>query len=139
MRAPEHARALWRYALSGAVATGSHYALMGGLVEVAAWPAGIASVAGATLGAGVAYGLNRAWTFAGHGVPHRHALPRFLAVAGAGALLNGALVWAGTAALGWHWLAAQAVATLAVLVASYAANRRWSFPGQGSSPASGLR
>ncbi len=120
-------RGLSRYAVAGGVATAAHYALMAGLVEVGRWPAGPASVAGAALGAAVGYGLNRAWTFAGHDVPHRQALPRFLAVAGAGALLNGGLVWAGTAALGWHWLAAQAAATLAVLLGGYAANRHWAF------------
>jgi len=131
--AREHARALGRYAVTGGMATASHYALMAGLVEAAGWPAGLASVAGATLGAALAYVLNRAWTFAGSSVPHRQALPRFLAVAAIGALLNGGLVWAGTAALGWHWLAAQAAATLIVLLGGYTANRRWSF----SSPAPG--
>lgn len=139
MSAAAHARGLWRYAVAGAVATASHYALMGALVEAAHWPAALASGAGATLGAVVAYGLNRAWTFAGSGVPHRQALPRFLAVAGAGALANATVVWAGTAGLGWHWLAAQAAATLAVLLASYAANRRWSFSSAGPGASSGLR
>lgn len=122
-----HMRGLWRYTATGGAATASHYALMAALVEAGDWPAGPASVAGATLGAVVAYGLNRTWTFAGQEVSHRRALPRFLAVAGAGALVNGCLVWAGTAALGWHWLGAQALATLAVLLAGYAANRNWSF------------
>ena len=120
-------RGLSRYAVSGGVATASHYALMAGLVELGRWPAGLASVIGAALGALVAYGLNRAWTFAGHETSHRRALPRFFAVAGAGALLNGVGVWVGTAALGWHWLAAQVVSTLTVLVAGYFANRHWSF------------
>ncbi|MFM7533324.1 MAG: GtrA family protein [Rubrivivax sp.] len=122
-----HTRALSRYAAAGALATASHYLLMGALVELGGWPAGLGALAGATLGAGVSYGLNRAWTFAGHPAPHREAMPRFLAVAGCGALLNGLLVWAGTAWLGWHWLAAQAFATLLVLLASYAANRHWTF------------
>lgn len=123
----EHARGLWRYTVAGGVATASHYVLMGALVEVCAWPAGLASVAGALLGAVVGYGLNRTWTFAGHATPHRQALQRFLVVAAVGALLNGALVWAGTMALGWHWLVAQAVATGLVLLAGYAANRLWTF------------
>lgn len=123
----QHLRSLWRYTVAGGVATAAHYALMGGLVELAAWPAGFASVAGAWLGAIIGYGLNRTWTFAGHAAPHRQALPRFLVVAAVGALLNGALVWAGTMALGWHWLVAQAVATGLVLLAGYAANRLWTF------------
>lgn len=122
-----HARGLSRYAVAGGLATACHYLLMGALVEAGSWPAGPAAIAGAGLGAFVSYGLNRSWTFPGHATPHREALPRFLAVAGAGAVVNGLLVWAGTAALGWHWLAAQAVATLLVLVAGYAANRYWTF------------
>ena len=115
----------------GGLATAAHYLLMGALVELRAWPAALASVSGATLGALVGYVLNSRWTFAGHAVAHRRALPRFLAVAAAGALLNGALVWIGTAALGWHWLAAQCAATAFVLVAGYAINRRWAFSNAG--------
>ena len=122
-----HLRGLSRYTLAGGVATASHILLMGVLIEAGGWPPGLASMAGAALGAVVGYGLNRAGTFAGHDVPHRQALARFLAVAGVGALLNGALVWASTASLGWHWLAAQAAATLIVLLAGYSANRHWSF------------
>lgn len=122
-----HLRGLSRYTVAGGMATASHVLLMGTLVEARDWSPALASVAGAALGAAVSYGLNRTWTFAGHDVPHRQALPRFLAVASVGALLNGALVWVGTAALGAHWLLAQAVATLVVLLAGYAANHRWSF------------
>lgn len=122
-----HARALPRYVLAGGVATASHYLLMAVLVEARRWPAGAAAVAGAALGALVAYALNRQWVFGGQGVPHGHALPRFLAVAAAGALLNGLLVWCGTVALGVHWLAAQVAATLVVLGFGYVANRHWSF------------
>lgn len=122
-----HLRGLSRYTVAGGVATASHVVLMGVLVEARGWLPALASIAGAALGAAVAYVLNRAWTFAAHDVPHRQALPRFLAVAGAGALLNGALVWVGTAVLGAHWLLAQAVATLVVLLASYTVNQRWSF------------
>ena len=122
-----HLRGLSRYTLAGGVATASHILLMGVLIEAGGWPPGLATMAGAALGAVVGYGLNRAWTFASHDVPHRQALPRFLAVAGVGALLNGALVWLGTAALGAHWLLAQAAATLVVLGVGYAANHHWSF------------
>lgn len=118
---------LSRYTAAGAVATTFHYLSMAALIELARWPAGFAAMAAAPLGALVSYVLNRSWTFAGHAVPHRHALPRFLAVAGAGVVLNVVLVWTGTAMLGWHWLAAQAVATLAVLLMGYAANHCWTF------------
>lgn len=127
MAATGHALALRRYVIAGGLATASHYALMAVLVEHRQWLAGPAAVAGAALGALVAYMLNRRWVFAGKGVPHRHALPRFLAVAAAGALLNGSLVWFGTGVLGWPWLAAQAMATVLVLGFGFVANRNWSF------------
>jgi putative flippase GtrA len=54
-------------------------------------------------------------------------LPRFLAVAALGAATSAALVHAGTAWLGLHYLVPQAVATALVLFAGYRLNRRWSF------------
>ena len=85
-----------------------------------------ASTAGAIVGAAVNYLLNHRFTFASSAA-HGRALPRFAAVAAGGIALN-ALVLAGMLALvGPHYLVAQVVATLAVLVAGYLANRAWTF------------
>ena len=85
-----------------------------------------ASTAGAVVGAGVNYLLNHRYTFASREA-HGRALPRFAAMAAGGVALN-ALVVAGMLALvGPHYLVAQVVATLAVLVAGYLANRAWTF------------
>lgn len=43
-----------------------------------------------------------------------------------GALINGSLVWVGTA-LGLHYLLAQVAATALVVVLSYHLNNRWTF------------
>lgn len=117
---------LLRYALVGAAATASHWALLALLVERAGAPAAPASAAGALLGAGVAYAGNRQLTFRDSTAAHRVALPRFLLVAALGALANAVIVYLGTAA-GWHYLAAQALATLSVLLGGYGVNRRWTF------------
>ncbi len=85
-----------------------------------------ASLSGYVAGAVINYALNYAVTFASQR-PHREAAPRFFAVAGLGLVLNLAIVallhhWAA-----WHPLAAQLIATLLCLLATYALNARWSF------------
>jgi putative flippase GtrA len=127
MQETGRSRTLPRYVLAGGVATASHYLLMTVLVEMQRWPAGRAATAGAALGALVAYRLNQRWVFGDRVVPDRRALPRFLAVAGAGAVLNGLLVWLGTALLHLPWLAAQSATTVALVGLAYLANRDWSF------------
>jgi putative flippase GtrA len=117
---------LLRYTIVGASATAAHWGLLALLVEKMGAAAAPASAAGALLGAGVAYAGNRGLTFRGTTVSHRVALPRFLLVAAAGAAANAGIVYVGTAA-GWHYLAAQALATLTVLLVGYGVNRKWTF------------
>lgn len=120
-----HAR-FWRYGLIGAVATGAHYALLATLVAGAWARPGAASAFAAGVGAIVAYLLNRRYTF-GAAAPHRQALPRFLLAATLGAAGNGLIVWGASAAWGWHYLAAQALATVTILFLTFQLNRRWAF------------
>lgn len=116
---------LFRYAAVGGVATGCHYVVLVGLVEGAGLNATTATFIGACVGACVAFLGQRAITFAGR--PRSpNALPRFLVVAGMGAVLNSAIVWAGSAA-GLHYLIAQPIATLLVVYLTYHLNRTWSF------------
>lgn len=116
----------WRYGLVGAGATGVHYALFIALVEGTGTLPGPASAFAAGVGALVAYRLNRQYTF-GAVAPHRRALPRFLFTATLGAAANGVIVWQASAVLGWHYLAAQALATGAILSLTFQLNRRWTF------------
>lgn len=116
-----------RYSLTGVAATALHYAVLLALVELLAAPAAPAAGIGALCGAALAYLGNRHFTFQGSAATHQQALPRFLLVALAGAALNSLIVWAGTQALGWHYLAAQALATLVVLALGYQLNRSWTF------------
>lgn len=116
---------LLHYIAVGSVATGSHYAVLVGLVEVVGLSATAATFIGACAGAGVAFVGQRAITFASR--PRTPAaLPRFLAVAALGAALNSAVVWLGTAA-GLHYLAAQLIATMLVVYLTYHLNSVWSF------------
>lgn len=114
------------YALVGLFATAVHYLVLVMLVELAGVEASLAAATGAVAGALAAYAGNRRFTFASRAA-HTRALPRFLAVAAAGAAASAAIVHAGTAWLGLHYLVPQAAATLLVLVAGFTLNRRWSF------------
>ncbi|MBC7719287.1 MAG: GtrA family protein [Chitinophagaceae bacterium] len=115
------------YLVAGGLATAVHYLVLLVLVEGFGWAAASAAVVGALLGAAASYVMNRWLTFSGTLVRHTLAVPRFLLVAGVGAALNGALVWAGVHVLAWHYMAAQAAATLVVLGLTYRLNRFWTF------------
>lgn len=115
------------YTLAGGIATAVHYAVLLVMVEALGFSAATSAAVGALVGAAVSYLVNRHMTFPGTTARHQQAVPRFLAVALAGAALNGALVWAGVHLLAWHYLAAQAMATLVVLGLTYRLNRSWTF------------
>lgn len=116
-----------RYLAVGAAATGVHWAVLALAVEAAGSPPWLASGLGAAVGAQVAFGLNRRFTFDGGRVGFG-AWWRFMGTAAAGALLGMAIVAAGVA-LGVHYLAAQALATAVGVVLTFWINRRWSFGG----------
>lgn len=115
-----------RYAGAGAIGTAAHYAVLLALVQWLSVGVVIGSTVGAIVGAGINYALNHRFTFASRQAHHR-ALPRFVAVAAVGILLNAVVLAAMLALVGPHYLVAQVVATLAVLVAGYFANRAWTF------------
>lgn len=116
-----------RYFLAGGMATVVHYAVLLTLVELVGVPAAPAAVLGALCGAVAAYAINRSVTFTSSTASHQRALPRFMLIAAAGAALNGALVWGGVHWLGWHYLVAQALATVLVLGLTFRLNRSWTF------------
>jgi putative flippase GtrA len=110
----------------GAVGTAAHYSALIALVhglDVGPVPA---SAVGFTLGALVNYSLNYRLTFRSKRL-HRESMPKFFLVALAGLLLNTALMALLTTNLAVHYLVAQIVATGAVLVWNFAANRWWTF------------
>ncbi len=115
-----------RYAAVGAVGTGFHFATLSVAVELFRLNPVLGSVLGASVGALVNYVLNYHLTFASK-ASHRETLPRFLAVAALGVLLNGLVVKVATERLGTHYLIAQAVATVLVLGSGFALNKLWTF------------
>jgi putative flippase GtrA len=116
---------LARYAAVGGGATAAHWLLLAALVEWGDWAPWLASGAGAVLGAQVAFFANRRYTF-GHGGALWPAWWRFMATAMVGAMVGMAIVALGVA-LGLHYLVAQALATGAVLLLTFAINRVWTF------------
>lgn len=118
------ARQFARYAGVGAFGTAAHYAAFIALVKLGVDVAA-ASAAGFVAGALINYWLNYRYTFTSE-QPHRLALIRFFTVAVAGLILNTLIVFV-LDRLHWHYLLAQATATIIVLVWNFAANRRWTF------------
>jgi putative flippase GtrA len=59
--------------------------------------------------------------------PLESTLPRFLAVSAAALGLNALVLWFGLGRLPGHYLAAQLMASCAVLVFGFLVNRRWHF------------
>lgn len=115
------------YTVAGGIATVVHYAVLVCLVEFTGLAAGFASAIGTLCGAVVSYGLNRRMAFAATRTEHRSAVPRFMGIALLGAILNGMLVWLGVNTFGWHYLAAQALATVMVMGLTFQLNRLWTF------------
>lgn len=115
------------YIAAGGIATAVHYAVLIALVELFGTSAAPSAAIGALCGAAASYLLNRRLTFAGSCAGHTQALPRFMAIALLGAVLNGALVWLGVQKFGWHYLLAQALATVLVLGITFRLNRLWTF------------
>lgn len=115
------------YIVAGGIATAVHYAVLIALVESSVLAAAPSAAIGTLCGAWVSYLLNRRTTFAANRVKHLHAVPRFMAVALLGALLNGLVVWVGVNALAWHYLAAQALATVVVMGLTFRLHRLWTF------------
>jgi|688.fasta_scaffold873794_2 putative flippase GtrA len=115
------------FIVSGGIATALHYAVLIALVEGFGLSAVPSAAIGTLCGAAVSYALNRRVTFAGTTARHGHAVPRFIAVALLSAFLNGLLVWIGVHTLGWHYMAAQALATVLVMGLTFRLYRNWTF------------
>ncbi len=111
----------------GFIATGVHYALLIGLVEIA----GISAVAAALIGYGaggtVSYALNRRHVFRTN-LPHEAAVSRFTLVAAVGFGLTYIFMSLFVHGAGIPYLPAQVATTGLVMLWSFAAHRMWTFP-----------
>lgn len=115
-----------RYAISGAIATAAHFAVLITLVELYAVDATLASSIGFCTAIAVNYTLQYYWTFATRG-GHRTAFARYLGVTVVMLVVNSALFWFLHVAIGLDYRVAQAAATSVVVAANYYINRRYTF------------
>ncbi|MGH6852590.1 MAG: GtrA family protein [Methylocella sp.] len=115
------------FVVVGFIATGVHYALLIGLVEIA----GISAVAAALIGYGaggtVSYGLNRRHVFRSD-LPHQATVSRFTIVAAAGFGLTYIFMSLFVHAAGIPYLLAQVATTGIVMFWSFTAHKIWTFP-----------
>jgi dolichyl-phosphate beta-glucosyltransferase len=121
---------LLRYIAAGGVGTTFHYLALILLVELFDVGPVRAAIAGSISGAIVNYALNYHLTFASTS-PHLVTLPRFAGVAMLTAVLNGAGMWLLTRYFHVHYLLAQLLCTISVLVSGYVLNRTWTFADSG--------
>lgn len=115
-----------RFAGVGGVATGLMYVLLIAQVEWLAMPAVAASAVAYSLSAVFNYSANYHFTFASQ-APHQRALPRFVVVATAGLALNTLIMYLLTSVVSAHYLLAQILATIVVLVWNFVANLYWTY------------
>lgn len=110
----------------GVIGTAAHYSVLIALVQLARADAVISSTLGFVVGAFVNYTLNYLFTF-NSSKRHHDALPKFFTVALLGMVANAAIMAELVHQAGMHYLPAQIVATVAVLVWNFAGSKIWVF------------
>lgn len=114
------------FSVVGVFAAVGHYGTLIALSELAAVGPVAASLAGFVVGGIISYVLNYRFTFRST-KEHREAFAKFLTVAAVGFVVNGLLMAALTGPGELHYLVAQVLTTLAVLLWTFSCNRYWTF------------
>jgi putative flippase GtrA len=115
-----------RFLVSGGTAALVHWLVLWVGVSLAGWEGTISTTFGFIVAATISYLLNYFWTFRSDAT-HLYALPRFLAVAVTGLLLNAGIFASIYYGLAVHYMLAQLVATGTVLFWNFFLQRAWSF------------
>lgn len=110
----------------GVIGTAAHYSVLVTLVQLAKTDAVISSTLGFVVGACVNYTLNYLFTF-NSSKRHLEAFPKFFTIALLGMLANAAIMTGLVHQAGVHYLSAQIVATMVVLVWNFAGSKIWVF------------
>lgn len=114
-----------RFLTVGATATLIQYAILALLVEAFGIDPALASATGFALSAVANYSLNRSFTFRSS-VAHRIAVFRFAAVVVLGLAVTYGLMHALTW-IGMHYLLAQVITTIVVLLLNFTLGSLWTF------------
>ena len=120
-----------RYGFVGVAAAVAHYGLLFALVHWEIAGDVLGTLAGFIAGGIVSYVLNRRFTCVSDRT-HGAAMPRFIAIAFGGFVLTGILMWILSDEFGLHYMLAQPLITLIVMVWTFAGNRFWTFAGNRS-------
>jgi len=115
-----------RFCGVGLLATALQYLILVTLVEAAHFDAVAASAIGYAFSAIANYWLNYHFTFLSNQA-HRVAAIRFVIVSSAGLALNTVLMYVGVTVFELNYLLVQIIATIAVLVWNFSANRIWTY------------
>jgi putative flippase GtrA len=114
------------FAVVGVIATGAHYALLIGLVEIFGFSAVPAALAGFCAGGTVSYLLSRRHVFRST-APHEEAVTRFAIVAIVGFGLTYVFMSLLVQIAHIPYLPAQVVTTGIVMLWNFAAHKMWTF------------
>jgi putative flippase GtrA len=117
---------LLRFAAVGLVGTAAHFMMLTALVELVNLPVVLATTMGFVIGALVNYTLNHRYTFAST-EKHSVALPKFLTISAASAVLNALIVAWLLHHVPVHYLVIQMISTGTVLLWNFSANYLWTF------------
>jgi putative flippase GtrA len=127
--APAHRGLAWQFArflLVGGGATLLHYAMLIVLHRLLGIGALLSTSLGFLISAVCNFFASYHFTYQST-LSMRRAAGRYAIATGAGLLLNGAVFWTVHGALGVHYLAAQVVATMVVMLWSFSTGRVWAF------------
>ena len=122
---------LLRFAVVGVITAAAYFGLLALVVEFGQAEAVVASALCYIVAVIMNYLLHYSWTFApeveAKPAPHGQAMLRYLVMVACGFLLNTALMFVLVNGLSWHYLVAQSVALVAVVLWNFALSSLWVF------------
>lgn len=121
------------FAGTGAIATGIQYLILILLRELFGLPAVFSSAVGYGIAAIANYLMKYHWVF-GSDEHHHVAGPKYAIVSLTGLALNTLLMYLGTEVLALHYLVAQVISTLLVLIWNFSVNSIWTFRASNREP-----
>ena len=117
---------LWKFALTGGLATILHYTVLAISLYIFGTSAAFGTALGYLAGAVLGYVANYTFTF--HSLArHSKAVLSYFVMVGVGLILNTTLVWIGADQMGWPLWVVQIGATGIVFLFNFLGSRYWVF------------